>query len=201
MDPATDSLLADLDRAPVCVEVDGEIPGKPMRHPILIPGSFNPLHEGHWRLAKVAEELLGGPAAFELSVTNVDKLPLSGPEIRRRLAQFHQKAPVWLTRAPTFLEKAALFPGTVFGVGADTAARIVSARYYGTHEEEMTGALNEIRLRRCRFLVAGRVNDRGQFHGLEELAIPAGFRDLFQGIPEHLFRVDVSSTRLRQQKG
>jgi hypothetical protein len=81
-------------------------------------------HEGHGLLARVAEELRQQPLAFEISVTDFDKPPLAGETVRHRLAQFAWKAPVELTRAPTFLEKSRLFPGTTFVVGADTAERL-----------------------------------------------------------------------------
>src|SRR5262249_35492969 len=82
----------------------------------MLPGAFNPVHEGHWDLAAAAARLLGVPVAFELSVTNVDKPPLSPAEVRRRLAQFAWHGPVWVTRTPTFAEKARLFPGAAFVV-------------------------------------------------------------------------------------
>ena len=165
---------------------------------LLLPGSFNPVHEGHWRLAAVAEKLTGLPAAFELSVTNVDKPPLSIEEVERRLQAFGWRAPVWLTRAPNFTEKAALFPGTIFVVGADTAARIVAPRYYQDSEERMNMALASLRAQDCRFLVAGRIESMGRFVGLDDVSIPSEFLGLFSGIPESDFREDISSTRIRQ---
>ena len=79
------------------VETDGRMrPDAPK--PLLLPGSFNPLHAGHLRLAKVASEVVGAPAAFDLSVLNADKPPLADEEVRRRLDQFAWRAPVWLTR-------------------------------------------------------------------------------------------------------
>src|SRR5687768_16624411 len=75
----------------------------------LLPGSFNPVHDGHWRLARVAADIIGEPVAFELSVTNVDKPPLAVEEVGRRLQAFAGRADIWLTRAPRFLDKSALF--------------------------------------------------------------------------------------------
>jgi hypothetical protein len=188
------------DQIPVlCVEPDGETHTKRTPPAAVVAGSFNPLHEGHCLLAQVAEDLLGGRAAFELSITNADKPPLAAEEVRQRLSQFRGRGEIWLTRAPTFLEKSALFPGVVFVVGADTAARILLPRYYGSSEGARTTAFEKLRRQGCRFLVAGRVDVRGRFLGLEDLTIPGPYRDLFAGIPENVFRLDVSSTRLRQQ--
>ncbi|MFN4261815.1 MAG: hypothetical protein ACK4RK_21245, partial [Gemmataceae bacterium] len=169
--------------------------------PLLLPGSFNPVHAGHWGLAAVAQRLTGLPVAFELSVTNVDKAPLLPAEVQRRLRAFTWKAPVWLTRAPTFMEKATLFPGALFVVGADTASRIVIPKYYEDSAARMRAALEHIRAQGCRFLVAGRVNAQGKFSGLEQLAIPSEYKDLFTAIAEADFRLDISSTELRAGGG
>ncbi len=168
------------------------------RPAILLPGSFNPLHAAHCQLAAVASERLGQPAAFELSIANVDKPPLDRAEIERRLRQFAGLAPVWLTRAPTFIEKARLFPGVVFVVGADTAARILSPRYY--RDANLDAALSEVRAHGCRFLVAGRIDVNGTFLNLDDLPLPAAHRDLFDAIPADVFRMDLSSTQLRTQR-
>ncbi len=104
---------------------------------------------------------------------------------------------VWLTRAATFAEKALLFPGAVFVVGVDTAARILQPRFYADSEARMAESLNDLRIRGCRFLVAGRVNAEGTFVGLDDLRIPTAHRDLFDAIPAGEFRVDLSSTQLR----
>lgn len=181
-------------------EVDGRLRPDGPRPGVLLPGSFNPLHQGHRELCRVTAEITGRPAAFELTVINADKPPLEVEEVRCRLVQFNGQAPVWLTRCPTFAEKARLFPGVIFVVGTDTAARIVQPRFYGDSEERMLQALDEIRRLGCRFLVAGRVDTEGCFLGLEDLAIPEAVGDLFQAIPASRFRLDISSTTLRRQK-
>lgn len=183
--------------AAVRVDADGRVRAGAPRPAVLLPGAFNPVHEGHRGMAARAARLAGGPAGFELSVTNVDKPPLAAEEVRRRLAQFSAEATVWLTRAPTFAEKADLFPGVAFVVGADTAARIVAPRYYGDSVERMGQALARIRDRGCRFLVVGRADPGGRFLTLADLAMPPEYGDLFTAIPEAEFRLDLSSTQLR----
>jgi hypothetical protein len=109
--------------------------------------------------------------------------------------------PVYVSRAPTFRAKAALFPGCVFVIGADTAARIVHPIYYGGDPGDMERALEEIRAHGCRFFVGGRVDAAGRFVDFGGVAIPAGYRDMFHGLAEREFRVDVSSTELRSSWG
>ncbi len=167
----------------------------PVRGAVL-PGSFNPLHDGHRRLAAAAARILDAPATFELSVTNVDKPPLAESEIRRRLAQFDDSEAVAVTRAHVFYRKADLFPGCVFVIGWDTATRLVDPRYYDGSDANLVSALEHIRAQGCLFLVAGRAHD-GAFHTLADVPIPRGFADLFEAIPESAFRQDVSSTELR----
>ena len=179
---------------------DGQLAASAPSPGAVLPGSFNPLHAGHVLLGRVAEELLGTPVAAEISVVNVDKPPLVADEVRRRLAQFAWRTRVELTRAPTFLLKSRLFPDTVFVVGADTAERLVAARYYGDDHARMAAALQEIADRGCRFLVAARADDAGRLRTLGDVAVPERFAHLFTAIPERLFRVDVSSSAIRAQR-
>ena len=162
----------------------------------LLAGAFNPLHEGHRELARVAEQRLGGPVAFELAWVNVDKPPLDFLTIEARCRQFVER-PVVLTHEPTFVLKSRLFPNTAFVVGIDTAERIVQPNYYGS-EANMLAALNELRSHGCRFLVAGR-REGNTFLTLSDLLLPPPTRDMFEAIPEGEFRRDISSTELRKQ--
>jgi nicotinamide mononucleotide (NMN) deamidase PncC len=181
----------------ICILPDGQARADVPKPALLLPGSFNPAHAGHWALGEVAARLIGKPAAFEMSITNVDKPQLTVEELSHRLAQFAWRAPVWLTPTPTFAEKAVLFPGVTFAVGYDTAARIVEPRYYRDDAVRMAEALEAIRANGCRFLVAGRIDAAGRFQSCADLAIPAAYRDLFTSIAERDFRYDISSTELR----
>ena len=90
----------------------------------VFPGAFHPLHAGHRRMAEIAAAELGVPVEFEISIVNVDKPPLDFIEIEHRVSQFAPQQLVWLTRAATFEEKSARFPGVTFVVGVDTMRRI-----------------------------------------------------------------------------
>ena len=186
-------------RTAVC-RGDGTVEGGVSDAGTIVAGSFNPLHDGHLNLARTAAKVQGTKVAFELSVTNVDKSALEEQEVRRRLEQFRGRGDVVITRVPTFLEKARLLPGRTFVIGADTALRLVDPAYYEGEEGTMLDALAELRLLKCRFLVAGRMFD-GRFVTLRDVPVPGGFRDMLEEIPESEFRDDVSSSELRQTAG
>jgi hypothetical protein len=117
--------------------------------------------------------------------------------VRHRLAQFAWKSPVELTRAPTFVEKSRLFPGTTFVVGADTAERLFGPKYYGDDETRMHDALDEIASSGGSFLVAVRIDAAGRVRALNDIPVPRRYADLFTEIPEHRFRFDTSSSEIR----
>jgi hypothetical protein len=87
----------------------------------------------------------------------------------------------------------------VLQVGWDTAVRIVMPKYYGGGDAAMQLVLAEIGHQGCRFLVAGRVDDKGdgRFKTLQDIEMPKACQHIFEAIPEGCFRSDVSSTFLR----
>jgi len=104
---------------------------------------------------------------------------------------------VWLTRAATFAEKAVLFPGSLFVIGADTIVRIADPQYYGQDPRARDQAIAHIADQGCRFLVFGRVVS-GEFQSASELKLPADLLAICQEVSEDEFRDDVSSTELRR---
>jgi len=168
--------------------------------PALLPGAFHPMHAGHRQMAQIAAEMLGCEVAYELSIENVDKPPLDFLEIRGRASQFLADEALWLTRAPRFVTKAELFPGTTFVVGSDTIARVGQQRYYGGDAAAMHAAIESIASRGCHFLVFGREID-GKFCTLRDLEVPPVLARLCREVPENEFRQDISSSQLRRALG
>jgi nicotinamide mononucleotide (NMN) deamidase PncC/glycerol-3-phosphate cytidylyltransferase-like family protein len=158
---------------------------------LMLPGSFNPVHQGHLTLLKVAEKMTGLRGIFELSRANVDKPMLTEDDCLRRVAAIRD-VPVALTVAPNFVQKAQLFPQTTFVLGYDTAVRLVDPAYSidWNRQWEIFQTLE------TRFLVAGR-RYRGGFQTLENINLPKGCESLFEAIPEEKFREDISSTAIR----
>jgi len=174
--------------------VDVRLKGPPR---VILSGAFNPLHAGHCRMAEVASARCDAPVTLELSIANVEKPTLDFLEIEARLAGLAD-FPVLLTRAATFVEKAALVPGALFVVGADTIARIADEKFYDGDYKKRDSAIAAIAAKGCRFLVFGRaVND--QFRLPSDLILPSQLRDLCDEVTESEFRQDISSTELRTE--
>lgn len=166
----------------------------------VMPGAFNPLHDGHRRMQAFASERLGTHVAYELSVRNVDKPHLDCIDIEERFAQFKSDAVV-LTNQPRFVEKASLLfkeTGGTYVVGADTIKRIDATVYYGS-KQNRRDAIKRLTELNVRFLVFGRIDD-SKFFALEDLALGSDLRALCHGVTEKEFRVDISSTALRAKQ-
>lgn len=188
-----------------CVEFVGDqyVVDAPRRGALILPGSFNPLHEGHKKLLKAAEDLTGKLGLFEIAIFNPDKGGLKEDVIRHRMVQFHEQNVVGLlTAMPLFSDKASVLFDSTFLIGYDTAVRIVDVKYYENSETEMALNLEKIRRNGCRFLVAGRLvqdkEGKQQFLRLQDMEIPDRLRDLF--LPLDNFRVDLSSTEIRNSQ-
>ena len=157
----------------------------------MLPGSFHPAHPGHEEMAQEAEKF-GGTCDFELSIRNADKPLLDFISLEERLLTVGNRR-VWVTNAPTFVEKAKLFPGTTFVVGWDTAIRIVNPKYAGSVDD----VVSAFEATDTQFLVFGREVD-GVFHaGLDDF--PKQFAALCTAITEPLPFRAVSSSGIRRQ--
>ena len=169
----------------------------------IFPGAFNPLHDGHRTMIRLAESILEQSVTLEISVFNVDKPPLDYFDLAHReamlcRAESGDKYDLVFTHAPTFVEKSVIFPGVTFVVGIDTVKRIAQPRYYNDSMAECLEALSSIRDHGNQFLVFGR-QQGDKFETLLDLDLPEVLRDICHGVEEEMFRHDISSSQLRQE--
>lgn len=164
---------------------------------LILPGSFNPVHKGHYEMVKVAQDICGKPCAFELTLRNADKPDLDYLSVRERLNAI-EGCDVWLTNQANFVDKAELFPQATFVLGTDTMSRIGELRFYDESTQNRDTAIRRLQELGIRFLVLGRLEGQ-RFVSLDDLSLPPSLRTLCQGVPESVYRNDQSSTQLRQQ--
>ncbi|MBQ3821665.1 MAG: hypothetical protein II807_01265, partial [Thermoguttaceae bacterium] len=177
----------------------GESSGAPK---VLYPGSFNPPHRGHLAIARIAAEKLHGAVELEISARNVDKPPIDALELARRLAALERalpNAPVWISNAPRYVEKAQIFPHTAFVMGTDTVLRLADPKYESNSIQKRDEALASLRAAGVSICVFARAV-HGKILSPEELKekLPDALTEMCQFVPESEFRDDVSSSELRK---
>lgn len=168
----------------------------------VFPGSFNPLHDGHLEIARVAQELTGCTPWFEITVTNADKPPIDYIDVERRVKQFGREQHlhrVVLTNATLFRDKIHLFRNSIFVVGVDTWERILNPKYYGG-ESGLRSMLDEFKNTNTKFLIFGRHNGTTW---VDPSQVQLPYHEYFRNpdnlifVPEEKFRRDVSSSTIR----
>jgi len=167
----------------------------------LLSGAFNPLHLGHRRLLKTAADFVGRLGYFELSVANYDKGRVSVSDLLVRIEFMMPYAPIVITAAALFIDKARLMPNSDFVMGADTLERLWRPEDYGGDASKLDDVARRLRDLNCRLVVACRFDAERGLRSASDIRAPAVARDLIIELPQDLFRADISSEALRKNAG
>ena len=168
----------------------------------IFPGSFNPIHAAHRQMLEIAQHRLGNRVALEIAVQAVDKPRIDYIDLEDRLEMIDAMIPgqaVWLTQTKMFEEKADLFRGTMFVVGADTLRRFADPRFYGGNIHAVHDVLRMIAYNNCRFLVFARQSENG-LETMQTLEIPDMLRSLCDEVSAEEFAVNLSSSGIRERE-
>ncbi|MDW7732144.1 MAG: hypothetical protein SCH66_06910 [Methanolobus sp.] len=128
---------------------------------IIFAGSFNPCHKNHIEMARMAFKMYGFPVCLEISLANADKPPIDFISLEYRLHSLERymsedfMGDIYLTNTPLFADKATLFPGCCFLIGADTLNRTFNERYYREGETK-NSLLEHFKALKIRFLIFQR---------------------------------------------
>lgn len=182
-------------------------PADPETNDIIFPGSFNPIHEQHQKMAQVAHEMTGKLVSLEVCIKNVDKPSLNYYEIGERInalinAVRREKwfGGIYVTNAGTFADKSELFEGRTFMMGWDVYERLNDSRY---------GNLDLVTKRlvanRAKFLVFHRISngtasyDTFGFNNIVEWTRPEIYSATTIVPPSKIVVSDLSSSGIRKK--
>lgn len=161
----------------------------------IYPGSFNPLHEAHLKIADHIKSL-GIKPIFEISISNVDKQVENNID-KRIFSIVDAGFPCVITNAPTFTSKLRAlhrfndhpYLRLEFVVGVDTWNRLFDVKYYNDLSS-MKRSLSQLRYTKFNIFPRGGV-------------MPISDHYLYKNAKyyENFIPVDISSTQIRELNG
>ena len=106
----------------------------------IYPGSFNPLHRGHKDIYDIMQKQNYVECLFETSITCRGESELSLEDLRNRVRQFINYAPIVITNLARFVDKTDLFlqyfDNVQFHIGMDAFKRMVEHDYGASGVQE-----------------------------------------------------------------
>jgi len=169
----------------------------PRNYWALMPGAFNPPHQGHFGIAKEVEETYNKRVIFEITAEPPHKAKLSIQDLLKRAALLKGYDRVFTEQAPLYLDKAKKYPGYPLILGADALVRLLDPKW----GIPTTQVLKQLEYSNNKLFVSGRtINDK--FMTCQDIIfqLPVELRDIYNRL---IFPVngqwEVSSTELRNQ--
>lgn len=173
----------------------------PSKHMALMPGAYNPPHEGHFGTAQNVMDQYGRSVVFEVTAEPPHKEALTVQSLLQRAKLLQGYDRLFTRKEPFYLDKARRFPGVPMVVGADAMVRMLDPKW----GIDLMTLFKDFKKLDTKLLVAGRtIGDK--FVTVDDIS-----RDLRLANP-HIWghaqsvmlpisgRFDISSTELRAKK-
>lgn len=176
-----------------------------------LPGTFNPLHDGHRQMVQAAESASyytitipprNDHVCYLISTSSPHKGDMPLHQLLDTAAALHAerwkmdscgpRSFEFTAKEPLFIDKARARPNSAFVIGADTMQRMLDPKW-GPNIEIM---LNEMANLRTLFLVMGRTVD-GKWTTCRDIPVRWPDQDLFRPLPGNF---ELSSTDIRNKK-
>lgn len=164
----------------------------------LMPGSFNPPHEGHTGTADAFQNQTGKRVVFEVTSDPPHKPEVSVQDLLKRAKLLQGRDRLFTKGMPKFAEKAKAYPRVPLILGADTLLRILDPKWGIDPKELIRQFIND----QTTLYVSGRMVD-GKFTTRDDIVngldpkVTKGFdMRVFQELEG---RWDISSTELRNK--
>ena len=122
------------------------------KHIALMPGAYNPPHEGHLGTAQHVMDEYGRTVVYEVTAEPPHKEALSAQLLLQRAKLLQGNDRFFTRKAPFYLDKARAFPGIPLVLGADAMVRMLDPKW-GVDLEMM---FKEFRKLETKLLIAGR---------------------------------------------
>lgn len=166
----------------------------------LMPGAYNPPHEGHFSTAQNVLEAYNQTVAYEITAEPPHKEALSVQSLlqRAKLLQGHDR--LFTKSNPLYLDKALAYPGVPLVMGADAMVRMLDPKW-GINPHDLFVKFDRLQ---TKLLISGRlIGDK--FVTCDDILADLKEKDYnLWHIASHVMchvdgRVDISSTELRSQ--
>lgn len=171
----------------------------------LMPGAFNPPHEGHFGMADSFYKETNIRPVFEISAKTPHKEPLKVQDMLKRAKMLRGRDVIFTVGLPYYLDKAKAYPGKPFVVGADAMVRMLDPKW----GMDITDMLYEFLSLKTKFYVAERLINGKEVEAADIVEEVADFLteeydetnlDLAYDLIEDLEgRWDISSTDIRNK--